>query len=80
MRYEQNSREKFIENFIENFSNEICHSLRYLKNLAVNGEKTRQKEEAEKKAIEACFRIRKMMWWQNTKIDSEKRRKFINDS
>lgn len=42
-------------------------------------EKTRLKEEAEKKAIEACFRIRKMVGNQNTKIDSEKRRKFIND-
>ena len=41
--------------------------------------KTRLKEEAEKKAIEACFRIRKMVGNQNTKIDSEKRRKFIND-
>lgn len=58
----------------------IAESEAYMaKRRAQQEEEKRQREEASRKAREAYFRIEKMKGWENTKIDPEKRRKFIND-
>ena len=59
----------------------IAESEAYMaKRRAQQEEEKRQREEASRKAREAYFRIEKMKGWENTKIDPEKRRKFINET